>query len=145
MNMKHLLLIFGVFLLLLTSCQKENDDPNNTKKDLLTSAAWKLVSFKVTVGTVTEEVFDTFEPCSTDDLITFRADNTVLLDEGLTKCEPDDPQNTTGTWSFSENETKLTINGEIATILALTGTELKLSSTVTVEDVTEIRVVTFGH
>ncbi len=144
--MKHLLLIFGIFAaILLFSCQKEQENTDNSKKELLTSAAWKLVSFKVTVGSVTEEVFDTFEPCSTDGLMTFQPDNTVLLNEGPTKCEPDDPQITTTTWSFSDNETELTIDGEIGTIIVLNEAELQINRTVVAENVQEKRLITFRH
>lgn len=147
MNNKHLASILSITLLF--SCQKEvqNEGNNNNSNNvrLLTASPWKLTSFQVTVGTTTEEVFSDLEPCSVDGTITFKSDKTAILDEGSMKCEPADPQTITSTWHFSDNDTKLTLAGETATLLALTETELKTSTTVDIDGVAEVRVQTFKH
>jgi hypothetical protein len=48
------------------------------------------------------------EPCEKDDLIIFNTNGTITNDEGLTKCDPTDPQTTAGgNWALVEGDAKL--------------------------------------
>lgn len=89
-------LLAGLMLALVfvgTSCKK---DEEKTTKDLLTAHEWKLVSSVVSGSPVT------IEPCEADDFADFHDDGTLHFDEGATKCDESDPQETSGTWSISD-------------------------------------------
>ena len=71
--------------------------------------------------------------CCSCDILKFKIDGSYLQDEGITKCQFADPQIIeTGTWSFSNNGTVLTVipagdTRETFTI-ALTATTLTVTS-----------------
>jgi hypothetical protein len=101
---------------IMSSCKKD-DDP--TKTDLLTSKDWKTTALTIDPavdmngdGTADTDMLSLYEDCQKDDLVRFGTDKTVTNDEGETKCDPDDPQTSSGgTWSFNSDETELTIVG----------------------------------
>lgn len=124
--MKKILFVFliGVSTLLtLDSCKK--DDESKSKTDLLTAGSW------VQVGATEdgEDVWATdYDACEKDDITTFNADGTYKIDEGATKCDPDDPQiSQSGIWKFTSGETKIELDGFEATILTLSSTDLVVS------------------
>lgn len=75
--------------------------------------------------------------CSKDGFMNFHDDGTMVYDEGATKCDPGDPQTETGTWTFTDNETRLsTTSGgvtEIVDIVELTDSKLVISFDQTVD------------
>lgn len=83
-----------VFVFVGTSCKKDDD---KTTEDYLTAHDWKLVS--LTYGGTPEEL----TACDLDDITTFHEDGELHIDEGATKCDEADPQETTGTWSISSS------------------------------------------
>jgi hypothetical protein len=97
------------FLLLITfltlfffSCKK--DDPVLTRTDLLTLKSWKRTAVKVS-GTDSQQ-----DECSANDIYTFFKDASYSLDEGATKCLPDDDQVISGNWNFVDSESKIRIS-----------------------------------
>lgn len=113
-----------LFLLTMVSCSKDSKKSNT---ELLTQAAWKLVSVGVDSdknGTIDLE--DAVDACTKDDLTTFAVNGTGVVDEGASKCDPLDPQTTTFTWSFANNETELNFDGDTFKILSLDGSNLKI-------------------
>ena len=118
-------------LLFFTACQKD-DPPPPTKTELI-SRDWKITAmtavFPAPIGTV--DVFAQLETCEKDNITKVKADGTYTVDEGATKCDPADPQIVeTGNWSFTNNETKLTIMGETFDIVSLSATSLVLKQDV---------------
>ena len=83
-----------------TSCKKDDE---KTSKDYLTAHDWKLTSVKI------GGIASTLDDCDKDDSVTFHDDGEYHSDEGATKCEPTDPQETTGTWSISSSTTPETL------------------------------------
>lgn len=138
---KFKLLPFLALVVVLVSCSK--DDPKTSKTDLI-SKTWKTTSF--TIGG--QDVFSLYDACEKDNLVIIAKDGKYKEDEGLTKCNPADPQIIdSGTWSFLENETKLKIvysdsSSETYTITELTSTTLKLSITDTSSGTSVTGVVT---
>ncbi|MBK7809792.1 MAG: lipocalin family protein [Saprospiraceae bacterium] len=113
---------FLLFILLasiiIPSCSKDdNDSKSNT--DLLTSAPWKYVDFKVAGMSLLED-------CQRDDIITFSKDFNSVFNPGTMKCDPSEVIEA-GTWSFSADEKSLIIDGDSATIASLTSTSLVLT------------------
>lgn len=136
--------IFTFLLFVFSSCNKEKV---KSKTDLLTQKAWKIQKLETKEGNNPwEDDFPTWDACSKDDRYVFRANNTYEFNEGLTKCDPSDPQIIdTGTWSFTNNETKLLIDGDEFTIVSLTDSNLILSSQETVQGITFQIKITFGN
>lgn len=130
---KHLHLI-GIFTLALamafTSCKKDDDDDNNgnSTTDHLTSGAWKTTAMTVDPGIdfgggfIVTDFFTMMPDCSKDDLITFQSGGKVIFDEGATKCVPNDPQTSEGTWSLASDDKTLTIKepGEADVVVTIT-------------------------
>jgi hypothetical protein len=105
--MKNYLSIAILASVLLGGCTK-NDTSPKTKAELLTSGSWKQTGaqYKVGAGAWTD-YYSNISPCTKDDIITFKADGTLTLDEGATKCDPSDQQVSSGMWLFQNNETVL--------------------------------------
>jgi hypothetical protein len=77
-----------------TSCKK-NDDKKTTA-DYLSAHDWKLTSTTLAGAELP------IDACSEDDVVTFHEDGELHFDEGATKCDEADPQETTGEWSVSD-------------------------------------------
>ena len=141
------------FVILGASC-KDNAQPiEKTKWDFLVDGEWELKngviepSVKVEIfGTevVIESYWDMMaalnggavSDCQKDDLMIFKADSSVTLDEGPTKCDSFDPQEEDGgDWLIRENDTELVFTSfpydpllqeRVLRVINLTSTELKL-------------------
>lgn len=102
--MKTLIFLFALIslTLLFSSCKK--DDPELTKTDLLTLKSWKRTALKVS-GVDSQQ-----DECSSNDIHTFFKDASYSLDEGATKCLPDDDQVISGNWNFVDGESKIRIS-----------------------------------
>ena len=131
----------------IVACQKDGDDNNggnSEKMELITSAAWKYDTASVDVdrngSPETAIPDDLMKSCDKDNIITLVDDGTGTVDEGLTKCNPANPQTTAITWQFKNNETVInipdTIYGRIsgdAKIKVLTADKLQLVKEIEVE------------
>lgn len=109
-------------------CKKDNPAPTATKTDLLTGKSWKATDIKHGGGSI----FALVSACSTDDLVQFNLNKTVVFDEGAQRCTATAPQTSTGSWNFTDNETTLkttTAAGVVKeeTIVTLNSTTLVLS------------------
>lgn len=131
-----------LFITTIVSCKKDDSTSPKTKTEIISGKNFFMKALTVSPavsinGIPVTDFFVLLPACSTDDFTVYNANGTVTYDEGLTKCEPDDPQTQTGTWSFTENETKIseTFDGETQSynLIELTETTLKMSYSI-VED-----------
>ncbi len=116
-------------MLVFASCKKDKDEP----KDLLTApSCWKTVKTE-SRSTTTDPWTDDSEACSTDDCTRFNSDGTASFDEGATKCDPTDPQTSTGSYTLSDDGKSITITQDGFSIPAVVDelTSTKLVVTVT--------------
>ncbi len=136
--------IFTLFFFVLNSCKKEDA---KSKTDLLTQKAWMIQKAESKEGNNPwEDDFPNWDACSKDDRYIFRVNNTYEFNEGLTKCDPADPQVfDTGSWAFTNNETKLLIGSDEFTIVALTETNLIISVQESVGGVVNQLQITFSN
>lgn len=111
---------------MLYSCSKEDTKPL-TKTQLLSLANWK---FKSAAANGTD-VSSLLAACQKDNLMTFAAAGTGTVNEGPSKCNAGDPDNTTFSWTFANNETQINVSAPLfangtntLTILTLTETDL---------------------
>lgn len=132
------LLIIGLALFAIGCSKSNNGTPAATKTQLI-SKTWKQTDILASLGGgVQTSVFTTaLTACQQDNLWQFKSDGTYTISEGPSRC----PASTsdvvaTGTWTFQENETKIsftdTVNGtQSFTILELTSTMMKLTGILT--------------
>jgi hypothetical protein len=125
----------------LASCSK---DEAANKTQLLTNQVWKYGSGGIDMnndGTpeLTFEALGVPPACALDNTGKFNTNNTGVADEGTVKCDPSSPQTSTFNWSFTNNETAITISGNgfaglsgTFKIRELTATKFTLSKDTTV-------------
>jgi hypothetical protein len=102
-------------ILILGAC-KNDDDSSAPKATLLTNGKWKIVASKANIslaagGTTEFDLLAFLSTCEKDGHFVFQSAGVLISDEGTTKCDPDDPQQTTGTWELTQNETYLKVSG----------------------------------
>ncbi len=102
--MKSKIILATLALFILFSCKKKSEDVP-TKKDYLTKSSWKRIKF--VINNIDQDLNNPPYECSKDDFITFKSDNTFIIDKGLIKCSANEARYETGTWSFGNNETTL--------------------------------------
>lgn len=125
--------IFGIALIVslmfTIGCNDDGgDEPQKqekTKTDLATEGHWRVnggtivpsITIDIQGNIITVDDFwdllayqggGTVQECDKDNLMFLFKDSTVVLDEGPTKCDMNDPQSEPGgLWFFVENETKI--------------------------------------
>jgi hypothetical protein len=140
---KNFLIFPAIAFLALSSCKKNNETNENTpenskpvitKTDILTAKSWKLTAATISPGISFQggpfitDFYQYIEDCKKDDLVIYKADGKLITDEGASKCNPDDPQTEEFNWSFSNNETKIIMDGDTSTIMQLDSTTLRIST-----------------
>ena len=150
--MKKSILLALVAISLPFSCKKED---NPSKSELLTSHCWILSEATIAPaaivnGAVVTDFYALMSLCDRDNLTCLLENGNVYVDEGASKCDPNDPQiNTSGTWWFNSDETVLlaftdtnpdTIHSEL---LELSANRLRIRQTL--ELLGQPREVTFAY
>lgn len=131
---KYTLLLAFIFSLTFTSCKKDNEKENEpTKKELL-SNKWKVSDVKNADGTSVIALPFPQIICLKDNIFTLKSDDSYSIDEGATVCDPSTAG--TGTWSLTDNETKIKFTpttGEplIFDFIEVTAANLKIAYTIT--------------
>jgi hypothetical protein len=142
MKIKILSLLGISTLLMFASCSKDDDDSKGGSTTSTTGGTsssavvgtWRITAMTATVDMggqdTTIDLMDDQEPCESDDLLKFNADNTILELAGATKCDPGDPDSEAGgTWALLSNGTKFRIiDGDttLADIVSINTTTFKL-------------------
>lgn len=113
-SMRILLLGSCAFLLTtaLSNCSKDGSTTPASKTEFLTKQAWKIDKSGLDAdknGTI--DIEDSWDACELDNTFLFKTDGTGTFDEGATKCTDTDPQTSSFSWTFKNNETIL--SGEI--------------------------------
>ncbi|MCS6824948.1 MAG: lipocalin family protein [Cytophagaceae bacterium] len=129
-----------LFLLsvLLVSCKKDKDDPKPSSQGNSSSyqqrilGKWKITSFTLVSDSASIDYYQQMEDCEKDNILEFRRDSVLIFDEGPTKCNVDDPQQTDGTYVLSADNKKLTMTNNMGydsftwEIVELTNVRMKL-------------------
>lgn len=150
--MKTTLPIILTFLAVVTASSCKKDKVSKSRTELLTTGSWHVVAYTVDPavdwngdGTKETNVFPVEEPCIKDDHTTFFPNGTGELDEGPTKCSPDDPQTIPITWSFNQNESKITVQNVQYIVDKLTEDQLIVKEVVAISSDSYTHTVTFEH
>ena len=121
----NLLLFLAVAAMSFVACKKDA-----SPEELLTGeACWAQVKSEIYNDAISQWENDPIEACSIDDCTKFNSDKTLAFDEGATKCDPNDPQTSVGSWSLSADGQVLTISQD-GISLPFTVTELSSSKMV---------------
>ena len=133
------------------NCSKKDDITGKTNTELIIGD-WKITGITFSPaydydgdGFKETNAFNKMEACEKDDVISFLTGGVWKHDEGALKCDPSDPQTTTGVWSLSTNQTTLNIDGDLMEIKFLSNTSLTLESAFTELGVTYTQTITFKH
>lgn len=135
MKIYRILLAIGT-ISLFYACKKQPESPQPlSRTQLLTGKKWQLRNAVFSYpGSQNIDYYALVPPCTRDDYWQFALPNSLITDEGLTKCSAAYPQTQAGTWEFSSTDTKLTLTDQnftnAYTILKLTSDSLNMSITV---------------
>lgn len=111
-------------------------------KNLLVAVKWTPAAKTVNPGfdinddgVIVTNLFAHEEPCQHDDFMQFTADGKWTGDEGPAKCDPEDPQLLSGTWTLTADGDSLIISDDsmpgdelVAKIVGLTSNRLSLTA-----------------
>lgn len=108
--MKRIYVLCLIVPILFAACSKDRDPV--TRTTFLTYKSWYIQEAKITASVngqiYTQDLLEFMESCMEDNTTLFKNDGSVWIDEGPTKCNPNDSQQTqAGNWQLVENETKL--------------------------------------
>lgn len=160
--------IFSSFLLLVListpffSCKKDSSTTEQqTNTQLISASGWTYQDSgidgngdgAVDAGASFSVLLPSLVPtCRTDNVFTFKADNTGVVDEGATKCNTTDPQTAPFNWSFADNETAINISNNVFAIFngkskikVLTDAKLSLTRDTTLGSTTYTLLVVLKH
>jgi hypothetical protein len=138
---KYALLISVLSIALLSCSNDPVDDP--AKQQALTTGTWKLTGHVRDYqkdGTYEEDTYAMFDGCLKDNFYTFQSDGTAITDEGAVKCYSTNPQTTTSSWSFSDNQTRFQFGGIDYQIEELTAATLRLKGSISYNVIYTINV-----
>lgn len=128
------LLLASILILAASSCKKDDEEKTNTDKltgKNFVMSGWTIDPPVTIQGTSFADLWSFLPECTKDDFMVFNADGTVTFDEGATKCDPGDPQTDQGTWTYVDNETKISVTADgetdVMEIVELTDSTLKVS------------------
>lgn len=94
-----------------------------TPMELITADSWKWDQLTLNG----ENILSQIDACIIDNFFVYNGNGTGYIDDNTVKCNPNDPQQEAFVWSFSNNQTRLNIDGDIFTIDELTSTRLVFS------------------
>lgn len=123
-----LLLISSLSLAVMISCKKSSvNTVTKSKTELLTQTAWKydVRGLDENNNGVVDQSENELLYCQSDDVFTFSSNGTGVYLSGDLQCAPDD-STTNFTWSFTSNETQLTIFAYPQTISKLDDNTLEV-------------------
>ena len=126
------LTLCSALLIFFTGCRKP-EQSTKSKTELITAAPWKFS--QVGIDQNNDGIIDIPLPstyistCSTDNLYTFKADSTGVLDEGPLICSSITPRLSPFTWHFMNNQTEINISANLLTIFTGTAKIVELSET----------------
>jgi hypothetical protein len=113
------ILIFSTSIGLFTACKRDAAITPATS-DLLTRAPWKLVKEEERLNQGPWTDYSFWTPCYADDLFVFKTNGQYELNEGATKCSPNDQQVIEfGSWALGNNNTEIKFhkdNGPVSAV-----------------------------
>lgn len=118
------LLLAAAASLFLASCEDNTPAPQNT--EVLLTKTWKRgTQDKNPSSNPTNASFYLVPNCEQDDTFKFAADGTVLINQGAIKCNQNEPQTVSQSYSINRTTKELRINGQKFKLLEETEQQIK--------------------
>lgn len=96
-----------ILILFFSSCSDHGIKPESRSEQLSGTnqfgKTWQIQRIEVELGTLIPKT------CLTDNFITYYPNGTYEINEGATKCTPDDPPGLIGNWSLDRSENRLIV------------------------------------
>lgn len=134
--MKKPLYLFAFIIFLFNSCAKKTEyleaPGNMAGSKALENTKWKLTAETSIVeqagrSNITRNDFIDYDPCELDDIIIYKPNNIVAMDQGPEKCFDSDPQLAdVGIWTLSTDEKTLKITSSDGNLFGLGPLSLKV-------------------
>lgn len=145
--MKKTLLLLALYSIL-ASCEREMPTETTTLADTLKDKNWLVIADSTVSSTGSvENNYNLLPGCEKDDLVQFKSNKTIVMDEGAIKCNASDPQTMTiGAWALNESSKVLSFTSVEKfdfKIHTLNATNLVLIAVKTVDGVTLTETITF--
>jgi hypothetical protein len=109
---KFLPALLGVVIFLgISSCSKDEDTAK--RSEVILGKNWTITAMTINpainfLGIPISDFYSFMSDCEKDNFLTYFSSGSVIQDEGLTKCETTDPQQTNGSYWWSADEKVLT-------------------------------------
>ncbi|MDQ3534252.1 MAG: hypothetical protein M3421_01330 [Bacteroidota bacterium] len=110
--MKHplrLILLIFFIIILISSCKDKNEShaPVLIHGQKLIIHKWKLFKVETVPEIPGVNPMDFLEDCYTDNIYSFLPEGVLVVDEGDSKCNDQNPQTLSGEWKLSQDEKQL--------------------------------------
>lgn len=105
-------LCYLFFCVALISCEKEDETNNQSSSEKKLIGNWTVIKKEKKENG--ESWAEITQSCILDDTETFLSNKGWSLHSGTIKCEANERESTTGTWSLNESGTKITFTYTIA-------------------------------
>lgn len=100
--------IIFCFILSIAACTNNKDqNPLVSNEQYLVNNNWKLSTVETVPSIPGINPMDFLETCQLDNTFDFSDGGVLIVDEGATKCNENNPQVITGEWSLSQEQTQL--------------------------------------
>lgn len=128
MKIKYFVLT-TLIILTLSSCKKNSNNSSN----ILTNKIWKraLNDKNPSTNPQGEVIYYPVQNCEKDDTFKFSTDGSLLVNHGTIKCESNELQNETQTYSLDRTKKELIINGIKFTLAEESSEQIKYYSVIT--------------
>ncbi|GAB3244699.1 hypothetical protein GCM10027346_42570 [Hymenobacter seoulensis] len=101
---------------------------------------WRLTAATQQEGSApVQDSYANANSCVLDNLYTFHADQTIVMDDGPTQCDPLDEQAYTGSWSLAENDQVLEANIPLRAVPPVSAASYRLFGMI--EELTETTLI----
>lgn len=158
--MKSKLIIIGILLFSLAACSKDDNSATTTptptppqpdKMKLISAKPWKYFAWTVSPG-LKDSAGNTFTnylanlaPCMRDDIFVFEANTNLTIDQGPTKCDPNDDQTNIGLWFFVNNQTAVKMNNVTYGLAMISADSMRWNFNDVQGATTHTHTITFVH
>lgn len=119
--MRKILFSCAVLTTLFTSCKKNDDNNGVNGSSVLTTGKWQItastsvIEYPAPFGNQNVDLMQIVPSCQLDNYFIFNTNGSITSDEGATRCNSNDPQQTTsGTWQLLNNNTQLKLDAGTA-------------------------------
>ncbi|MEJ7913279.1 MAG: lipocalin family protein [Chitinophagaceae bacterium] len=126
--MTKTIIAFSLFALSFSSCSKSSEENKTvvvSNESIAGTYSFGSVTYKA-AGSA-EQDYPMYTNCQKDDKITLGANGAFLYSDEGEKCDPAGEK--TGTWSLSNNNTVITLDGSELNLLSFNGSVLKVGDT----------------